>query len=249
MQLLYRMGAFALIALLVACGGKGGDDEAPPAAAATPVVPVASTLEFPLRAANAVLALRGEPAVALYARGTADSPSTLGMCSGTLVLTATSINYPQLFAGAMRQFSINTVKTNYSNCVPGISDSQVFTYYDDSYLMLGSVGTGIYSEWPVPAAFPVAVTVGMSGAIGTEWLYTDSTKLTSLGKIEYSYVVEPDTATSAIVNLTARRFDAADQLLHTIQQRRRIRQDTFFEMVSWEKQDATPPGMHVIFRR
>ncbi len=248
MQLHYRIGALALIVLLVACGGKGEGDEAA-AAAVTPVVPVASTLAFPLRAANAVVALRGEPAVALYARGTADSPSTLGMCSGTLVLTATSINYPQLFAGVLKQFSINTVKTTYSNCSPLSSESQLVVYYDDNYLLLGSEGTGIYSEWPTPAAFPVAVTVGMSGAIGTERLYTDRTKLTPLGKYDYSYVVEPDTATTAIVNVITQRFDAANQLQYTVQQRRRIRQDTFFEMVSWEKQDATPPAMHVIFRR
>lgn len=248
MQLHYRMGACALLALLVACGGKG-DDDAPPAAAATALVPVASTLAFPLRDANKVLALLGERSATFWAKGTAETASVNGMCSGTLVLTATPINYWQVFDYVLRAFSINTVQTTFSNCLPSSSDSQVVAYYDDNYLQVGSQGTGIYRVWPTPAVFPVGVTVGMSGAVGTEQLYTDSSLTTPLGKVDYSYVVEPDTEKSAIVNLIARRFDAAGQLQHTVQQRRRIRQDTSYEWVSWEKQEAAPSTMHVIFRR
>jgi hypothetical protein len=89
----------------------------------------------------------------------------------------------------------------------------------------------------------------MSGAVGTEDFFTDHTRATPLGRVDYSFVVEPDTATSAIVNVIAQRFDAANQLQTTIQQRRRIRQDTLYSLVSWEKQDAVAPNLHVIFRR
>lgn len=249
MQLHYRVGALALIALLVACGGKGGDDAASPAAAIGPAAPVASTLDFPLRAAHASLVLLGEPTATLWAKGTAETASVNGMCSGTLVLNATPITFPRGFEGALRQFSISSVQAVYSNCTPSSMNESIFVYYDDSYLPLGSTADGAYSVWPTPAAFPGSVTVGMSGAIGTEQFYTDSTQATPLGRVDYSYVVEPDTATSAIVNLIARRFDAANQLQTTVQQRRRIRQDTLFSMVSWEKQDAVPPNLHVIFRR
>lgn len=249
MQFHYRIGALALIALLVACGGKGSDDDAVPAAALTPVVPVASTLGFPLRAAHAVVTLRGENTVSLWAKGTAETASVNGLCSGTLVLNATPINYSQSFEGSPVQFSINSISTTLINCDPVRSDAQAVIFYDGNYLPLGSEGPGIYSRWTTLAQFPGTVTVGMSGTVGTEQLYTDSTKTTPLGKIDYSYVVEPDTATSAIVNLIARRFDAANQLQHTVQQRRRIRVDSTFELVSWEKQNAAPSTMHLIFRR
>ncbi len=250
MQLHYRIGALALITLLAACGGKGGDDAGAPAAAVTPVVPVASTLDFPLRAANALVALGGEPTVTMWAKGTPDTASVNGTCSGTLVLNATPINYPQPFGNTGRtQFSINSSHTTYSNCAPSSSDTSVVVFYDDHYLALGSEGDGAYSVWPTLAAYPGMVTVGMSGVVGTEQFYTDRTMVTALGRVDYSYVVEPDTATSAIVNVISKRFDATNQLQYTIQQRRRIRQDTSFSMVSWEKEEPVPSTMHVIFRR
>lgn len=247
MQLLYRIGTLALIALLVACGGKGDDDAAVPPAAA--VGPVASTLGFPLRAAHAALVLLGQPTATLWARGSEQTASVNGLCSGTLALSAAPINFPQVFEGVRRQFAINAAQAAYTNCPLGNTNEYTVVYYDDNYLPLGSVGPGSYSVWPTPAVYPVTVTVGMSGTIGTEQLYTDSTRNTSLGRVDYSYVVEPDTATSAIVNVVAQHFDAANQLQYTVQQRRRIKQDTLYSMVSWERQDAAPSNLRLIFRR
>lgn len=248
MQLHYRIGAFALFIALAACGGKG-DDDAPPAAAIGPVVPVVSTLTFPLKAAHDLLVTFGEQTSTLYAKGTPDTASVDGVCSGTLVVTGTSINFPQPFKGVPRQFAINGLQTTYRNCPASNANESTMVYYNDQYLPLGSNAPGAYGVWSALAVIPGSVTVGMFGQIGTEQFYSDSTMHTPLGRVDHSYVVEPDTATTAIVNLISQRFDVDNQLQYTVQERRRISQDTLFPMVSWEKQDAAPSTLHVIFRR
>ena len=249
MQLLYRIGALALITALAACGGKGGEDDAAPAAAIGPVVPVVSTLTFPLKAAHDLLLASVVESADLYAKGRPETASVDGLCSGELILTRPEINFPQVFEGVHRKFVINTVKTTYRNCPASNANESTIVYYNDQYLPLGSSAPGVYGVWPALAAIPGSVTVGMFGQIGTEQFYSDSTRTTPLGRAVHSYAVEPDTAKTAIVNLITQRFDVDDQLQYTVQLRRRISQDRLFPIVSWEKQDAAPSTMHVIFRR
>lgn len=249
MQLLYRIGALALITALAACGGKGGEDDAAPAAAIGPVVPVVSTLTFPLKAAHDLLLASVVESADLYAKGRPETASVDGLCSGTLILTRPEINYPQVFEGVQRQFVINTVKTTYRNCPGSDTNESTFVYYNDQYLPLGSSAPGSYGVWLTPAVYPGSVIVGMRGPVGTEKFYTNSSKGVPTGSAVHSYAVEPDTAKTAIVNLITQRFDVDDQLQYTVQLRRRISQDRLFPIVSWEKQDAAPSTMHVIFRR
>jgi hypothetical protein len=69
---------------------------------------------------------------------------------------------------------------------------------------------------------PSSVTVGSTGTIGMSNNYSSSAKTTLLGQTAISYVVEPDTVTTAIVNLITRTTDAAGHLTSTEQDRHRI---------------------------
>ena len=64
--------------------------------------------------------------------------------------------------------------------------------------------------------------VGDTGTIGTTADFTDSSKITLAGKTVVSYVVEPDTASTAIVNLIFKTFDNSENLTSTEQDRYRI---------------------------
>lgn len=64
--------------------------------------------------------------------------------------------------------------------------------------------------------------VGNTGTIGTETLYTNSSKTVGDGTSLVSYVVEADTASTAIINLINRRYNAGGTLIATEQDRYRI---------------------------
>jgi 5-enolpyruvylshikimate-3-phosphate synthase len=64
--------------------------------------------------------------------------------------------------------------------------------------------------------------VGNTGILGTETLYTNSTKTVRNGTVTTSYVVEPDTSSTAIINLIGRIYNASGTLTQTEQDRYRI---------------------------
>ena len=92
---------------------------------------------------------------------------------------------------------------------------------------------------------PASVKVGDAGIIGTIDLYTDDTKSTGNGRQDISYVVEPDTANTAIVNLISKVYDAASQLLATGQDRYRITSSGTLTFISF---DVQSPTIHLVFK-
>lgn len=204
-----RIHHFALAAaaalVLSACGG-GGD--------AGPAGPVASSLSFPLKSAYA----------AAVASGYSKTYSVSGSCNGTATQTRGAASAGASFEGASGLLSaVETLTISFTNCTPVSTAATATSYYDTSYNPLGSsvVGT-VYRVYPAALTIPSSVMVGSTGTIGTGNNYSNSTKTTLLGQTALSYVVEPDTATTAIVNLIARTYDAAGRLTSTEQDRYRI---------------------------
>ena len=108
------------------------------------------------------------------------------------------------------------------SCTPTLAVTST-GYFDSSYTPLGfnspSVNYGVYLIAPNTL---VTAVVGGTGVIGTETLYTDSTKATGNGRIDVSYVVEADTATTAIVNIIDEIYTSGGTLSATEQDRYRI---------------------------
>ncbi len=203
----YAIG-LPILLTLASCGGGGGG------AAATVVIPVSSTLSFPLKAADDLLTVNG------YSK----TFNVSGSCTGTGTDTTTPATTVATFETVSGFSSTGTFSMNLPGCptLSGATPSTTY-YYDGSYVPQGSNTLGVaYGVFTVRPIVPTTVLVGASGVIGTENLYTDNTKTVTSGRYDFSYVIEPDTANTAIVNLTLKDYDAANTLISTQQNRFRL---------------------------
>lgn len=214
-------------ALLTACGGG--------AAPTTPTGPVVSTLSFPLQSADKTTIANGFTKTMLIS----------GTCSGTGSNTASPATTSAVFEGVAGFSSIRTITMSFTNCTP-VSIAQTATaYYDNNYLPHGMNSVGVnYGVFLTPPTIPASVTVGGTGVIGTETLYTDSTKLVGNGRQDGSYVIEADTANTAIVNFIWKIYNAAGVLSSTSQVRFRIAMTGALVLLSEDIQYAT--GTHLL---
>lgn len=89
--------------------------------------------------------------------------------------------------------------------------------------------------------------VGNTGTIGTQTLYTNSTKTVGNGTSVVSYVVEADTATTAIINLIDRSYNAGGTLIATEQDRYRIDAVGTLTPVSADIQYSYTSTTHLVF--
>ena len=138
---------------------------------------------------------------------------------------------------------------NLTNCTPASSASTTTIYYDTNYTLLGtnSIG-GNYGVYLTAPALPTSVTVGSTAIFGTLTYYTNSTKSVPAGQLVESYLVEPDTATTAIVNLIAKNYNAANVLTLTEQDRYRIAATGAPILISIDTQAANGSTTHLVFQ-
>lgn len=197
--------ASALLVGLSACGGGGGGG--------APAGPVASTSTFPLQAARATQATNGWNATfSLAQTGTA---TCSGSGSRTVSPASTSTTFNMTPSNTVPALSsVQTITTNWTNCTPASSATTETGYFNASnYLPLGFNSPGVnYGVYQTAPTIPATVSVGGTGVIGTENLYTDSTEVTSNGHIDASYVVTADTASTAIVTSIGKYYNAAGTL-------------------------------------
>ena len=184
----FQFGAVSL--LLVGISGCGGGG------AAAPSGPVSSTLSFPLQSGYKTT----------VANGLSKSFTISGTCSGTGSRAAAPATMAATFEGVAGFSATSSLTMSFTNCTPASIAQSSTSYWDSNYVPHG-FNTGASSVAPnygvylTPPSIPTSVTVGGTGIIGTETLYTDSTKATGYGTSAVSYVIEADTSTTAIVNL------------------------------------------------
>lgn len=180
-------------AILAACGGGGGPPANTGSSSSNTSV---SSLSFPLQSGLKAWVMQGS---SVYF-------TVSGSCSGTANL-ASSAPTSATFEAASA-VSVSTTQTlNYSNCAPSIVSGTSTDYYDTNYLPIGSVSSGRYDVYQSPPILPSLVKVGDSGTIGTQVSYVDSSKTVANGNRVLSYVIEPDTADTAIVNFTSKSYN------------------------------------------
>ena len=217
--------------LLVACGGGGGGGS---------TGPVVSTNSFPLRAGY----------TALVAAGAIDNFTISGTCAGSATITD-SPAIASTFEGVAGFASTSTFTFTFTNCTPTSGADTSTTFYDANYTPLGiSNPGGDYEKFQtVPPPLPASVMVGNTASYGTLIVYTDSSKTVTTGTRVFSYVVEADTASTAIINLISRSFDNASQLLGTQQSRYRIAANGSLTIVSIDTQLSTTSTTHLLLTK
>ena len=223
-----KLLAFVMSLALTACGGGGGGGASGP---------VTSTNTFDIRAGHA----------RLTASGFSATFAVSGTCSGTFSLTSGPATTNTVFEGAAALSRSSVGSLNVSNCNPASNVGTTTSYFDSNYVPLGySIVGGNYAVWTSPPSLPAAARVGDVAVAGTVNKYTNSTKSTSAGTEENSYVIEADTATTAIANLISKNYNAAHTLTSTEQDRYRVAADGSLTLISIDIQYANGSTTHLV---
>jgi hypothetical protein len=224
------LAAFAASLILVACGGGGGGTTATTG-------PVASTNTFNLQSGY----------ISLVSAGFTKTFSISGTCAGSLILTRGAATTSTTFEGAPAISGTSASTLAFTNCTPSSVAATSIQYYDSGYLPKGYLVQG--GNYAVYAAAPVissAAKVGDVVVVGTINLYTDNTKTTSAGRSDVTYVVEPDTATTAIVNLIEKTYNSSNVLTYTEQDRYKVAANGALTPYSLDIQYANGSTTHLV---
>lgn len=216
---------------LAACGGGGGDT------VAATTGPIVSTASFPMQSSYR----------ALVASGYTRSFTISGTCSGSGSKSSSPAATSAIFEGVAGLSATSTLTINFTNCTPASTAVTSTAYFDTNYDPRGFNSVGVnYGVNLQPLTIPTVVTVGSTGILGTQTLYTSSTKATPNGRIDLSYVVEADATTSAIVNLIYKIYNAAGTLTATEQDRYRITSTGALTPTSTDIQYANGSTNHLV---
>ncbi len=136
----------------------------------------------------------------------------------------------------------------YTNCTPASFAQSSTSYYDTNYVPLGNNTVGVsYGVYLTPPVIPATVKVGDTGTIGTRTKYKNNTKTTPDGTSVTTYVVESDTANTAIMNLISKGYNATGTLTYTEQDRYRITSTNTLTPISMDVQYANGSTTHLIY--
>jgi len=218
--------ALVMSVTLTACGGGGGASG-----------PVSSTNTFDIRAGY----------TRLSTSGFSKTLTVSGTCSGSFSLVSGPATTSTTFESATA-FSGSSVATlNLSNCTPASNVTTTTRYFDTNYAPIGySTVGGDYGVWSATPLLPTAAKVGDVAVVGTILEYTNSSKSTYAGKQENSYVIEADTATTAIANLISKTYNASNVLTSTEQDRYRVSADGSLTLISIDIQNANGSSTRLI---
>jgi hypothetical protein len=185
-QRILSLAVTALALLLTACGGGGGSGS---------TAPVSSTETFQLRTAwvNYITDTRSLP---FTVTGTASGTSVTG--SGTLTQGSLSSTVFES-RSALRKTSVITgsISGGGQTYPLGITTT---SYIDSNYNPLGSSGP----EYVVTASgntIPLTAQVNDTGIWYQSVRYTSSSKTSRLGTATTAFVLEPDTASTALLKI------------------------------------------------
>lgn len=211
--------------LLSGCGGGSGDSS-----------PVTSTQQFPFQTGYKALVANG------FSKPFAISGACLGVGAKTVGAAAPGATFDGVAA-----LSYNaTLTMSVTNCMPAAVEQTSASYYDSNYVPLGFISAGLVGVYLTPPSIPTSVFVGGTGMIGTENLYTDTTKATSNGTQVLSYVVQADTSSSATIDLITKSYDRSTTLTETEQDYYTMDQSGTLTPVSTDIQYANGSTEHLI---
>lgn len=200
--------ATASVALLAACGGGGGGGGTP--------APVASTSTFPLLT---VLANTLQAASNTYSiSGTVNGVAVTG--SGTVTRGALSSGTFEGSAAQQRTTTATGSIVANGQTIPLNSSS--IDWYNSNYSPVGSSGGEDYVVVVGSAVIPATVRVNDTATVYTANRYSNSSKTFLRGTETVSYVVEADTASTALLTLILTEKSTSNTVTSTSTQQVRI---------------------------
>jgi len=220
------LSLLTVLLTLAACGGGGGSTSGPSGNS----LPVTSTSSFGFQ--SAWQKFLSNP----YSKKLEVS----GSCAGTLEYTHSAVSSPTSFYNNDLSFPHPTILANpgfyvynqltttstLPGCVTSSSITRTTAYYDaTTFAPYGYKGGTAFNgatssksnfrEFSARVILPATVKVGDSGIVGTENFYLTS-NFNKAGilpeKIEVTYVIEPDTAKTAIVNIISKSYGDKNNL-------------------------------------
>lgn len=184
---------------LAACGGGGGSNSAAPPSTAT----------FQLRTAY-ISALTDTRSLGFRITGSTSGVSMTG--TGTLTQGSVSSTTFERQAALVKTSTITATLSANGQSIPlGVT---TVSYYDSNYNPLGLDG----DEYEVVSSsnpIPVTARVNDTGIWYTSVRYSDSSKTRVLGTATVSYVLEPDTASTALLKIIVIEKDLSNSLSST----------------------------------
>jgi hypothetical protein len=185
---------------LAACGGGGDSSSAEP---------VSSTETFQIRRAYIELLKPSQHTFSVSGTGTENG--NVVALSGNGIIT-----YSDLVDGtfgsnvALVQTSTITGNVTGNGLTLPLAET-IHTYYDSNNVPLGISRASSYYERDVNSVAlpPLTAKVGDSGALWTLNAYSNSTKSFAAGKTVFSYVIEPDTANTALLKIITNVFNTS----------------------------------------
>lgn len=238
--------SIAIAMSLVGCGGDGGDGGG---AASTPGTgsPGGGSPGTPTPGGTATVFPFQSAYKALIANGVSRNFTVTGDCHGTGMRSLSAPTTLASFEGVIALAASGSLAMSLTDCTPATRLDSYTRYYDSNYLPLGTLGSdGVYGVYNAPPLFPASIAVGDSGVIGSEIYYLDSSRAIVTGTLIYTYAVEADSASTAIVNLISKAYTVGGTLVQTEQTRYRISTTGTLTPLNTDLQYAGASGVHML---
>ncbi|WP_427914868.1 hypothetical protein ACPWT1_08135 [Ramlibacter sp. MMS24-I3-19] len=218
-----------LAGMLAACGGGGSSGGS---AGSEP-----SAMAFAFPAATAERA--ASPAVAQYV--------VSGDCTGAEVKLR-GVASPATFGAQAASAVTTTTDRLLANCASAGSTSSWQTgFYDSAFLPIGDDNSsGAVAVSDSPWHVPTAVKPGDTGDIGAQTIYADSNRTKVLYHATFTFVVQPDTPTTALAVVTATDKDPSGNVLFVEKDSYQLRPGAW-SLLSVDQQYATTSNLHLIY--
>lgn len=213
LKLFKTITAVSAMALMTACGGGGGGG----GGGANTTAPVASTSIFPI--------------MTVYMNTLTSSSSNnytiSGSISGVAIKGSGTVTYGNLSAGTFEGVAAQQRTTTATGSVVanGISiplNSSSINWVDSNYVPKGSSSGIEYVVVMGTPTIPTAARVNDTGTLYTAKRYTNSTKSVLLGTDTATYVLEADTATTALLTFILTENDNQGNITSTSTEQLRI---------------------------
>jgi hypothetical protein len=200
LKLIKTIAAVGALSLMTACGGGGGGGAA---------APVASTDTFPLTTILANSLQSGSNTFTIS--GTSSGNAITG--SGTATRGSLSAG---TFEGVAAQQRTTTVTGSFAinGTSYALNDSSV-DWFDSNNVPVGESGGTDYVVVTGTPTIPATVRVNDTGTLYTANRYSNNTKSVLRGTVTVTYVVESDTATSALLTLIRTEKDNSNTTTST----------------------------------